>query len=176
MRNPLQFFGGGRVGTIWLVLTLVLVLTGPKIERLGDRYQVALPLMGLACQIANGKAVEYVLRYAVGFTGLHASKWGLGETPLNARPRGGYQGFPSGHTAAASFGAASLVTQCVRHHPLTQGAVLLAATYTGGSRVAVGAHDLLQVAAGAIWGAGCALAFGRGSRARRWLATFFTQK
>jgi membrane-associated phospholipid phosphatase len=165
-----------RVGLIWLVLALVLVITGPKVERLGDRYQIALPLMALGCQIANGGAVEYALRYAIGFTGLHAAKWGLGEVALNARPRGGYQGFPSGHTAAASFGAASLATQCIRRHPLTKAAVIIAAGFTGGSRVAVGAHDLLQVTAGAIWGAGCALAFGRGSRSRRWLVGLFTDK
>lgn len=167
---------GRRIGLIWLVLALVLVVTGPRIERLGDRYQIALPLMALGCQIANGGAVEYVLRYAVGFTGLHAVKRGLGEMPLNARPWGGYQGFPSGHTAAASFGAASLVTSCIRRHPLTQTAVVIAAGFTGGSRVAVGAHDLLQVTAGAIWGAACALAFGRGSRSRRWMARIFTRK
>ncbi len=167
---------GRRTQLIWLVLALVLVVTGPRIEKLGDRYQIALPVLALGCQIANGRAVEYVLRYAVGFTGLHAVKRGLGEAPLNARPRGGYQGFPSGHTAAASFGAASLASACVRGHPLTQGAVIIAAGYTGGSRVAVGAHDLLQVTAGAIWGTGCALAFGRGSRTRRWFSGFFTRK
>lgn len=167
---------GRRTQLIWLVLGLVLVVTGPRIEKLGDRYQIALPLMALGCQIANGSAVEFVLRYAVGFTGLHGVKRGLGEMPLNARPWGGFQGFPSGHTAAASFGAASLVTSCVRRHPLTQTAVIVTAGFTGGSRVAVGAHDLLQVTAGAIWGATCALAFGKGSRSRRWLMKFFTRK
>lgn len=167
---------GARAQVIWLVLVFILIFTGPKVERLGDRYQIALPVLALGCQIANGKVVEYVLRYAVGFAGLHASKWGLGEAPLNARPRGGYQGFPSGHTAAASFGAASLVTQCIRRHPVTQTAVVFAAAYTGGSRVYVGAHDLVQVIAGAIWGTGCALAFGRGSRSRRWMMRLFKRK
>jgi membrane-associated phospholipid phosphatase len=53
-------------------------------------------------------------------------------------------------------------------------AVILAAGFTGGSRIDAGAHNLVQVMAGAIWGVCCALAFGRGSRSRRWLVGIFT--
>lgn len=71
-----------------------LLLTGPRAEKLGDRFQVALPLLAWTCQAVNGQGAEYLLRYAVMFTGLHAVKPGPGDAQINQRPNGGDAGMP----------------------------------------------------------------------------------
>ncbi len=155
-----------RAQAVLAGLALVGVLTTHDVERYGDRLQVALPVMALGCEVLNGQALAYVGRYAVQFIGLHSTKRLLGDAEIAQRPRGGLEGFPSGHTSTAAFGAAQLVTSCIPGAPVAQSAVLLAAAYTGTSRVAVGAHDIWQVLAGAIWGIGCALAFRPASASR----------
>ena len=155
-----------RVQGVLAVLALVAMITPRDVERYGDNYQIALPIMALGCEVINGQALAYVGRYAVMFVGLHGTKRGLGDAGIAQRPRGGLEGFPSGHTATATFGAAQLVRSCVAGAPVAQSAVILAAAYTGTSRVAVGAHDIWQVLAGAIWGMICAMAFRPNSPSR----------
>ncbi|MDR9486387.1 MULTISPECIES: phosphatase PAP2 family protein [Sediminimonas] len=158
-----------KVIAVVLVLAGVLALTEREVERYGDNLQIALPLLALSCEAVNGRGLEYLGRYAIMFTGLHGTKYAMGETELNTRPRGGYKGFPSGHTATASFGAATLVQRCVTGSPAVQAGVILAAALTGTSRVDAGAHTTLQVVAGAIWGLLCSMAFHDTRRPRRWL-------
>ncbi|MDZ7904358.1 MAG: phosphatase PAP2 family protein [Cypionkella sp.] len=110
--------------------------------------------------------MAYLGRFAVMFVGLHGTKRGFGEAEIAHRPRGGLEGFPSGHTSTASFGAASLVQSCLTGAPVAQSAVILAAAFTGASRIESGAHDIWQVLAGAIWGLVCAMAFRPNSRSR----------
>ncbi len=165
----------GRIGlrhkiiVVVLVLGGVLALTEREVERYGDNLQIALPLLALSCEAVNGRGLEYLGRYAIMFTGLHGTKYAMGKTELNARPRGGYKGFPSGHTATASFGAATLVQRCVTGSPAVQAGVILTAALTGTSRVDAGAHTTLQVVVGAIWGLLCSMAFHDTRRPRRWL-------
>ena len=158
-----------RVQVVMGVLAVVAVLSRRDVEKYGDNYQIALPLMALGCEVLNGQALAYAGRYGVMFVGLHGTKRGLGDADIAQRPRGGLEGFPSGHTATATFGAAQLVRSCLIGAPVAQSAVILAAAYTGTSRVAVGAHDIWQVLFGAIWGIVCALGFRRGSRSRAWV-------
>jgi len=155
-----------RAGAVLGLLALVGLLTARDVERYGDKYQIALPLIALGCEALNGQALAYLGRYAVMFVGLHGTKNALGSAELAQRPRGGLQGFPSGHTATAAFGAAQLVTSCIPGAPVAQSAVVLAAAYTGTSRVAVAAHDIWQVLFGGIWGILCALGFRPGSPSR----------
>lgn len=159
-----------RVQIIFAVLGLIAVTTAPNVEKLGDRYQVALPLLALGCEVVNGSGVEYLGRYAVMFVGLHGTKQALGNTPINHRPNGGLEGFPSGHTATATFGAASLMQSCVTGAPVAQVVVALAAAYTGGSRIETHWHTLFQVMAGAIWGILCSMALRRDTALRRGIA------
>lgn len=147
-------------------LALVAVITPRDVERYGDNFQIALPVMALGCEVINGQALAYAARYGVMFVGLHGTKRGLGDAEIAQRPRGGLEGFPSGHTATATFGAAQLVQSCVTGAPVAKSAVILAAAYTGTSRVAVGAHDIWQVLAGAIWGMICTMAFRPASPSR----------
>lgn len=158
-----------KVQIILAVLGLIAV-TAPNPERLGDRYQVALPILALGCEVMNGSGLEYVGRYVVMFVGLHGTKNALGLAPINHRPKGGLEGFPSGHTATATFGATSLMQSCVAKAPVAQIAVALAAAYTGGSRIETRWHTLTQVMAGAIWGILCSMAFRKDTAARRRIA------
>ncbi len=155
-----------RAQIVLAVVALVAMATPQDVERYGDNYQIALPIMALGCEIANGRGLAYVGRYAVMFMGLHAVKRGFGDAQIAHRPRGGLEGFPSGHTATATFGAANLVQSCLINAPIAKSAVILAAAFTGTSRVAVGAHDIWQVLAGAIWGIICTLAFRPASPSR----------
>ncbi|SMO39173.1 phosphatase PAP2 family protein [Paracoccus laeviglucosivorans] len=137
------------------VLMGVLLLTGPRAERLGDRFQVVLPLLAWGCQAVNGKGAEYLLRYGVMFTGLHSMKQGFGDAEINRRPNGGNAGMPSGHTATAVFGASALLHDCAMGSAPVRAAVVLAAGFTGASRMDAGAHTIWQVLFGALWGLGC---------------------
>lgn len=170
-----QFWRAPRtlVGLVVAVLVVLTLLTGARSERLGDRYQVALPLLGLGCAAATGSAPEYVLRYAVLWTGIRTGKNALGHAPINLRPSGRDGGMPSGHTASAMFGASALAHGCLAASPPARAAALLAGGFTGASRIEAGAHTIWQVLAGVLW----ALACERGLRregplramARRWL-------
>jgi membrane-associated phospholipid phosphatase len=134
------------------LLALSVAVAVPDTRRIGDTLQVVLPLMALGCAAAKGEAGPLVGRYLVLEAGIKIPKAALGDAPVNRRPDGGGRGFPSGHTAAATFGAAHLIVQCVGAHPGVRGALLLGAAFTGGSRIEAGRHTLWQTTAGALWG------------------------
>jgi membrane-associated phospholipid phosphatase len=168
---------GGRPGwnlAVGGVLVLAVALSLPDNRRLGDALQVVLPLAALACAAARGQAPEIVGRYAILEVGIKVPKHTLGALPVNQRPDGGGEGFPSGHAAAASFGAAHLAYYCAGLHPATRAAALLAAGFTGGSRIESGKHTLWQVMAGALWGWAVVLVPGAALRAAAgWLRGLF---
>lgn len=85
----------------------------------------------------------------------HGSKAALGDAPINQRPSGGDKGFPSAHTAAAAFGASSLVNDCISTHPTAKAVTVIAAAFVGASRIDARKHDIWQVLAGGLlgWGA-----------------------
>ena len=149
------------------IVALVVATSERDQEIIGDNLQVALPLIALGCEVANGSGVEYFGRYLVMFTGLRTTKVALGDNPINIRPHGGGQGFPSGHTATAAFGAGSLVGTCLKTNPVAQTVAILAAGFTGASRIEARAHDIWQVMAGAVWGLICNFAFRRAGPGRR---------
>jgi membrane-associated phospholipid phosphatase len=141
-----------KIAIIAVTIIATVGLTEKRVERIGDNLQFALPLLGFACAITNGKAIDYTVRFVAMEVILHTSKNGLGDRPINQRPAGGLRGFPSGHTTAAVFGASSLVHSCIRDNLWAKGAVLLSAGYVGGSRIEAGKHTLFQVLAGALLG------------------------
>lgn len=135
------------------VILAVAVLAGSNdAEKVGDRLQIALPVAGLACAISNGDAVSYILRFIGTNAIVHTFKRGLGDADINLRPSGGLQGFPSGHTAAAAFGASYLVHQCVHRNKVLQGAAIFSGAFVGASRIEAGKHFLFQVMVGALIG------------------------
>ncbi len=144
-----------RAFMVTAVVAGVLLFNGTRTERIGDKLQIALPLLAWGCAAANGHGPEFFTRYAVMFTGAHAVKRLSGNVQWNIRPSGRNEGFPSAHSSTAALGATSLVMDCVRQNPIAQGAVLLAAGATGTSRIEAGAHTFWQVLSGWLWGILC---------------------
>lgn len=149
-------------------LALTLLVTPKQAERLGDAYQIALPVIGLGCSLVNGQAADYAIRYVVQWSVVQGSKNLLGEAEINRRPNGNWRGMPSGHTATAVFGASYLVNECIKANPWVKGVVLLSAGFVGASRIEAGAHDIWQVMIGALIGWLGDRAFRRRS-VREWL-------
>ncbi len=164
VRTILRFIA--RVQVVLALLALTVLVTPPRAERQGDRLQVMLPVLALACEANAGAGAEFVLRYAAMFTLAHGTKRALGDAPVNRRPGGGGEGFPSAHTSTAVLGASALVQGCLRHQPVAQGIVLLAAGFVGASRIEAGKHDIWQVLGGALLGWGCDRALRRPSPQR----------
>ncbi|KPP84157.1 MAG: lipid A oxidase [Rhodobacteraceae bacterium HLUCCA08] len=141
-----------RAGLVIAALFCIVLVTGRHAERIGDVVQVALPVAGLGCAIGSGQGVTYFGRYILLEIGIKTPKFLLGEHPINMRPDGGTAGFPSGHTAAATFGATGLMQTCLKSSKPAQAVVVLAAGFTGGSRIDAGKHNVWQVLAGATLG------------------------
>lgn len=152
-------------------IVATLVLTEPSVRRYGDNLQIALPLLAWGCSATSGGGKEFAVRFVTMFGITHGSKRLLGDAPVNQRPNGGDEGFPSGHTSAAALGASSLAHDCLRKNPVAQGVVLLSAAFVGGSRIEVGAHTIWQVLAGGLLGWGCDRLLRANSAARRWVVS-----
>lgn len=127
-------------------------LSNQSTERIGDNVQIALPLMGLSCALAEGRGLQYFGRFLLMEAVLHGSKAALADAPINMRPNGGDHGFPSGHTTASAFGATALVQGCLATNKAAQAVVVIGAGFVGTSRVEAGAHTIWQVVAGALLG------------------------
>jgi membrane-associated phospholipid phosphatase len=137
---------------IVVLLVLTVLVTVPDNRRLGSALQGVLPLIALGCAASRGETVETLGRFAVLQVGIKLPKHLLGESAITLRPDGGDKGFPSGHTAVASFGAVQMIRHCAALHPVTKAAAVAAAAFTGGSRIESGRHSLWQTMAGAVWG------------------------
>ena len=136
-----------------VTLGLTFAFSAPRgVEKIGDNLQYALPLLGWGCSIINGQGADYFIRFLTLEVFIHGSKQGLGYAEINMRPNGGDEGFPSGHTSAAAFGASNLIYNCVNKSHWVQGAVLISAAFVGGSRVEANKHDMWQVLAGFFLG------------------------
>lgn len=131
---------------------LVVSVSGRKAEHIGDKVQIALPLLGLGCAFVEGRGLQYFGRYLLLEAAIKTPKFALGDLPINQRPNGDARGFPSGHTAAAAFGATALVQTCLKSSHGAQAAAILAAGFTGASRMDAGKHTIWQVLAGAVLG------------------------
>lgn len=155
---------------IFIVMAGSSSATETRSEIHGDRLQIILPLSAAVCSFGRSAFKEYAVRFFVHWGIVHGVKNGLGDAEINIRPRGGDRGIPSGHTAAAFYGASYLARDCVGKSPLGQIGVFAAAMYTGGSRIEAGAHFLFQVMFGALVGIGADRLFRkrREPREERW--------
>lgn len=151
-RQPLRRLVGRTDAVIFVLLALTVLATAPDNRRMGSALQVVLPLMALGCAATRGKTLDSLGRFAVLQVAVKGSKHLFGEGQISRRPDGGEKGFPSGHTAVASFGAVQLIRHCAPLHPVTNAAAVAAAAFTGGSRIEAGRHTLWQTMAGAAWG------------------------
>ncbi len=164
---------------ISVALSLVLV-SAPSaradesgVEVAGDYLQVILPVTGAVCSFGRSVFTDYAVRFFAHWGLVHGTKFALADTEIGIRPHGGNKGFPSGHTAAAFYGASYLARDCLGKSPWGQAAVFGAAMFTGGSRIEAGAHFLIQVMFGALIGFGADRLFRKKGAARgpeRWHA------
>ncbi|TRW96948.1 phosphatase PAP2 family protein [Paracoccus sp. M683] len=111
-----------------------------------------LPLAAAVCAERDDRLEDFAVRGVL----QAAIVWGLKEyfdgSPLSRRPSGEGKGFPSGHTAAAFFGASDLAGKCVEDDRAAGAALYGAAGLTGWSRVHAGEHTVPQVMSGALIG------------------------
>ena len=136
-----------------LIFVLVVALfSGRDPEKIGDNFQIALPILALGCAVADGSAVRLVGRYVLLEFFIKTPKSTLGMHPINVRPNGGDRGFPSGHTAVAVFGTTALVQSCLKNSPAAQAVAIITGGFVGASRIEADKHYIWQVLAGAILG------------------------
>ncbi len=148
-----------RAGTF--ALALCVATTGnaqSKVETAGDVLQVALPLAAAVCAIRKKDFMPYAGRFVAQGLFVEGSKAALGHAKINKRPDGAYglttptyKGFPSGHTAAAFYGASYLSHNCLQTRNQKALAYGLAA-FVGASRIQANKHTAAQVVAGALVG------------------------
>jgi len=142
----------GRIAVLAVVLLGICVTTLPRyangIEKTGDRIQIALPLMALGCAMVGSHGKEFGQRFTLLMVAIHGPKNALDQSHINMRPNGKPKGFPSGHSAAAAFGAAALAFQCIPNSKLAMAVVASAAGFVGYSRVQAEEHFWFQVLAG----------------------------
>ncbi len=120
-------------------------------EKTGDVLQIALPFAAAVCAVRLNDFGPYAKRFAGQLVVTQGLKYALGNSKLNQRPDGSSHGFPSGHTAAAFYGASYLSHNCL--HTRGQRAIAYGlAIAVGASRLDSNKHNLGQVAAGALIG------------------------
>lgn len=141
-----------RTLIVVLTITSIITLNQRNTVVLGHNLQLALPIIGFSCSLINGSAFDYFIRFVILEAGIHIPKNTLGDTPINVRPNGKLQGFPSGHTAAAFFSASYIARECVQKNPLIQLYILTNAAYVGYSRVEGDKHTFTQVFFGFLLG------------------------
>jgi membrane-associated phospholipid phosphatase len=154
---------------IFPAAALSLALTQPAaadpVEQFGTAMKYGLPLAAAACAADQDRLEDFAVRGLLNA----AIVWGMKEyfdgSPISRRPSGEGTGFPSGHTAAAFFGASDLAGKCWEDEPVAGAALYGAAGLTGWSRVHAGEHTPQQVFTGALIGLSFgAASFGIGSQ------------
>ena len=141
-----------QVATAAMVCTLVTpAQAGGNFRKAGDALQIALPVAAMVCAARKHDFAPAAWRFVGQEVVVEASKHALGSASINQRPNGNSYGFPSGHTAAAFYGASYLSRQCLHN----SGGKILAfglAAVVGASRVHANSHTVGQVIAGALVG------------------------
>lgn len=129
------------------------------LTQFGTGMKYGLPLAAAVCAADQDRLEDFALR-GILQTGI---VWGMKQIfdarPIGRRPSGEGKGFPSGHSAAAFFGAADLAGKCFDDRPWAGAAAYGAAGLTGWSRLEAGEHSMAQVLAGGLIG----FAFGAAS-------------
>ena len=139
-----------------LTLICALSLAGPAVadplETFGTGMKYGLPLAAAVCAADQHRFKDFAVRGALQAGLVLALKHFYEDAPIGLRPSGEGGGFPSGHTAAAAFGAADLAGKCFDDKPWAGAAAYGAAGLTGYSRVHAGEHTPEQVWTGALIG------------------------
>ncbi|MDO5630965.1 MAG: phosphatase PAP2 family protein [Paracoccus sp. (in: a-proteobacteria)] len=144
--------------SLGMVLTAAPVVADP-FENFGTAMKYALPAAAALCALRDDRAEDFAVRGALQVGLVLGLKHLFQNSDIGRRPSGGGDGFPSGHTASAMFGAADLAGKCFDDDPLAGAAAYGAAGMTGLSRLHAGEHTPAQVMSGALIG----LSFGAAS-------------
>lgn len=125
----------------------------PGLESFGTAMKYALPAAAAICAARQHRLEDFAARGLLQMGVVWGLKQMLGDTALGRRPNGAGEGFPSGHTSSAFFGAADLAGKC-SDEPAVGAAAYGAAGLTGLSRVQAGEHTPAQALSGAVIGLG----------------------
>ena len=140
------------MAAVCVVLATGLPARADPFEQFGTAMKYGLPLAAAACARDQDRLEDFAVRGIV----QTALVWGMKEffdgAPISRRPSGEGKGFPSGHTAAAFFGAGDLAGKCFADRPAAGAVAYGAAGLTGWSRVHAGEHTPEQVWTGALMG------------------------
>ncbi|MBK4215712.1 phosphatase PAP2 family protein [Paracoccus caeni] len=153
-----------KLSAFLLVASIAAPASADPFESFGTAMKYGLPLAAAVCAERDGRLEDFAVRGIL----QAAVVWGMKEyfdgSPISARPSGEGKGFPSGHTAAAFFGASDLAGKCFADDRAAGAALYGAAGATGWSRVHAGEHTVPQVMTGALIGFSFgAASFGIGS-------------
>lgn len=133
-------------------LALAAPASADPFEQFGTAMKYGLPLAAAVCAADEDRLEDFAVRGLL----QAAIVWGMKEyfdgQPISRRPSGEGKGFPSGHTAAAFFGASDLAGKCFEDDRAAGAALYGAAGLTGLSRVHAGEHTPQQVWTGALIG------------------------
>lgn len=138
-----------------LVLIAALAATpaaADPFEDFGTAMKYALPLAAAACAARDDRLEDFAVRGLVQAVVVLGLKSWLDGAPVAARPDGGDRGFPSGHAAAAGFGAADLAGKCFARDRAAGAGLYGLAGLAAVSRVSSGNHTPPQAMAGALIG------------------------
>lgn len=122
------------------------------LEDFGTSMKYGLPLAAAACAAHQDRLEDFAIRGLLQAGLVLALKRGFDGQPISRRPSGEGQGFPSGHTASAFFGAADLAGKCFKNDVAAGAAMYGAAGLTGYSRIHAGEHTPQQAWSGALIG------------------------
>lgn len=121
-------------------------------EDFGTAMKYGLPLAAAVCAADQDRFEDFAVRGILQAVVVLGLKTWLDGTPMSVRPSGEGRGYPSGHTAAAFFGASDLAGKCFEDDRAAGAALYGAAGATGWSRVHAGEHTVQQVMTGALVG------------------------
>lgn len=141
-----------RIAAALCAVTLAQPAGADPFESFGTAMKYGLPLAAAACAVDQDRVEDFVIRGALQTALVLGMKRYFDGQPISRRPSGEGEGFPSGHTAAAFFGASDLAGKCFDDRPEAGAVAYGAAGLTGWSRVHAGEHTPQQVWAGALIG------------------------
>lgn len=134
-----------------LALTMTPAAADP-LESFGTAMKYGLPLAAAVCAADQDRLEDFAVRGLLQAGVVWGMKQVWADAPIGRRPSGEGEGFPSGHTAAAAFGAADLAGKCFEDEPAAGALAYGAAGLTGFSRVQAGEHTPQQAWTGALIG------------------------
>jgi len=121
-------------------------------EDFGTSMKYGLPLAAAVCAVDQDRFEDFAIRGAAQAVIVLGLKALFDGSDIGMRPSGEGRGFPSGHSAAAGFGAGDLASKCFDDEPALGAVAYGAAGLTAASRVHAGEHTPAQVLAGSLIG------------------------